>query len=152
MQYWLFKSEPDEFSIDDLAKLAPNVEPWSGIRNYQARNFIRDNIVLGDGILFYHSSCKQPGIVGLAEVASDPYPDPSQFDRQSPYYDAKSSHEQPKWLMVDIKFVERWHHTLSLSTLKTLPQVADLALLKSPRLSIQPVSAHYWQLLLNLGR
>ncbi|QDF66810.1 EVE domain-containing protein [Shewanella sp. SNU WT4] len=152
MQYWLLKSEPDEFSINDLAKLAPKVEPWSGIRNYQARNFIRDQMQIGDGILFYHSSCKQPGIVGLAKVASTPYPDPSQFDSVSPYFDAKSSIDNPRWVLVDIEFLEKFKRVISLTQIKAMPQFSELALIKSPRLSVQPVSSSHWQQLLALGR
>src|SRR3954466_5155189 len=105
MRYWLMKTEPDEFSIDDLAK--KKVEPWVGVRNYQARNFMRDGMKVGDGVLFYHSSCAEPGIVGIARVASTAYPDPTQFDPKSPYYDPKSKHEEPRWLLVDVQVTQK---------------------------------------------
>lgn len=105
MRYWLMKSEPDEASIDDLARAG--TLPWTGVRNYQARNFMRDTMRPGDGVLFYHSSCPEPGIAGLAEVCSLPYPDPTQFDPASPYYDAKSNPEAPRWSLVDVRFVEK---------------------------------------------
>ena len=110
MRHWLMKSEPDEFSIDDLAK--KKVEPWTGVRNYQARNFIRDGMQVGDGVLFYHSSCEVPGVAGIAEVASAPYPDPTQFDRKSDYYDAASKREEPRWYLVDVKFKRKLKRTI----------------------------------------
>lgn len=106
MQYWLMKSEPDEASIDDLANAPQRSLPWTGVRNYQARNFMRDTMKIGDGVLFYHSSCPEPGIAGLAEVSSTPYPDPTQFDPKSPYYDPKSTREAPRWLLVDVRYVK----------------------------------------------
>src|SRR6478752_4559393 len=103
MQYWLMKSEPDEVSIDEALAAPKSTVPWTGVRNYQARNFMRDQMQVGDGVLFYHSSCAEPGIVGIAEVASTPYPDPTQFDPKSPYYDPASTKDEPRWLLVDVK-------------------------------------------------
>src|SRR3954454_18490899 len=107
MQYWLMKSEPGEISIDDVLAAPKQTIPWFGVRNYQARNFMRDMMQVGDGVLFYHSSCPEPGIAGLAEVSSTAYPDPTQFDKKSPYYDAKSSRETPRWLLVDVVFKKK---------------------------------------------
>ena len=107
MNYWLMKSEPDECSIDDALAAPRATVPWTGVRGYQARNFMRDRMKLGDGVFFYHSSCEEPGIVGLAEVASEPYPDPTQFDRKSKYYDAASKRDAPRWTLVDIKAVRK---------------------------------------------
>ena len=103
MRYWLMKSEPDEASIDDALAAEQHTLPWTGVRNYQARNFMRDQMQVGDGVLFYHSSCAEPGIAGIAEVASGSYPDPTQFDPSSPYYDPKSTPEAPRWLLVDVR-------------------------------------------------
>lgn len=107
MRYWLMKSEPDEASIDDLAAAPDQTLPWTGVRNYQARNFMRDTMRIGDGVLFYHSSCPEPGIAGLARVSSTPYPDPTQFDSHSPYHDPKSTREAPRWMLVDVRFVRK---------------------------------------------
>jgi predicted RNA-binding protein with PUA-like domain len=143
MNTWLMKSEPAEASIDDLQRAGSL--PWTGVRNYQARNFMRDAMRLGDRVLFYHSSCAEPGIAGLAEVASKPYPDPTQFDRHSPYFDAKSSPAQPRWLLVDVRFVAKTP-LLALSRLRELPQLASLQVLqRGSRLSITPVSEAEWQ-------
>src|SRR5687767_16027626 len=113
MKYWLMKSEPDECSIDDVLAAPGRITPWSGVRNYAARNFMRDQMKVGDGVLFYHSSCAEPGIVGVARVASTPYPDPTQFDKKSPYYDAASKKEEPRWVLVDVQ-VERKTRNLTL--------------------------------------
>src|ERR1700745_2957313 len=107
MRYWLMKSEPDEASIDDLAHAPKKTLPWTGVRNYQARNFMRDTMKVGDGVLFYHSSCPEPGIAGIAKVASKAYPDASQFDAKSDYFDAKSKREDPRWMNVDVKLVRK---------------------------------------------
>src|SRR5881392_3702510 len=117
MNFWLMKSEPDEFSIEDLAKAARQTTSWFGVRNYQARNFMRDQMRVGDGVLFYHSSCPEPGIAGLAEVASTAYPDATQFDPQSKYHDPKSSRENPRWLHVDVK-LKRKTRLLSLAEMR----------------------------------
>ena len=142
MQTWLMKSEPDEASIDDLQRLGRLA--WTGVRNYQARNFMRDAFALGDRVLFYHSSCAEPGIAGLARVASAAYPDPTQFDRASPYHDLKSKPEAPRWLLVDVVF-ERKTRLLSLKELRERPELASLQVLqRGSRLSITPVTAAEW--------
>jgi predicted RNA-binding protein with PUA-like domain len=142
-QTWLMKSEPDEASIDDLAR--EGHLPWTGVRNYQARNFMRDAFRLGDRVLFYHSSCAEPGIAGLAEVCSAPYPDSTQFDPSSPYFDPKSRPEAPRWLLVDVRFVAKTP-LLSLAAMRAAPQLADLVVLqKGSRLSITPVTPLQWQ-------
>lgn len=150
-RYWLMKSEPDAFSIDDLAKV--KVEPWNGVRNYQARNFMRDGMQVGDGILFYHSNCKVPGIVGVARVASQAYPDATQFDPSSDYHDPKATQEQPRWYLVDVAFERKLARTIALDEIK---QHADALgegfplVARGNRLSVFPVSAAQWKLLLSL--
>jgi predicted RNA-binding protein with PUA-like domain len=148
MQYWLMKSEPDEASIDD-ALAAPNATlPWVGVRNYQARNFMRDAMRVGDGVLFYHSSCAEPGIAGLAEVASTPYPDPTQFDPDSKYYDPKSSAENPRWMLVDVRATAKTS-LLTLPQLRAQPELADMQILRrGNRLSITPVTPQEWHCIL----
>ena len=149
MRHWLMKSEPDEFSIDDLAK--KKVEPWTGVRNYQARNFMRDGMRPGDRVFFYHSNCAVPGIVGLAEVATDAYPDPSQFDPKSKYFDPGSTRDNPRWMLVDVKFVKKLKRTISLDEMKNDPALADMPLLrKGNRLSVMPVDAAHWKYILDL--
>jgi predicted RNA-binding protein with PUA-like domain len=150
MRYWLMKSEPEEVSIDD-ALAAPNgIVPWTGVRNYQARNFMRDAMQLGDGVLFYHSGCVVPGIVGIAEVASMAYPDPTQFDPASPYHDAKSTHETPRWQLVDVRALRKTR-LLPLATLRADPVLAGLMILqRGSRLSITPVASADWQHILRL--
>ena len=149
MQYWLMKSEPDEFSIDDLNRVG--VEPWTGIRNYQARNFMRDSMLVGDEILFYHSSCKVPAVVGIAKVASKPYADFSAFDPESKYFDPKSSPDNPRWQMVDIGFVSKLAQPVTLSRIKACPALSTMALVNRSRLSIQPVTEQEWQQVLAMG-
>ena len=150
-RYWLMKSEPDAFSIDDLQRVG--VEPWNGVRNYQARNFMRDGMNVGEGVLFYHSNTKVPGITGTATVASGAYPDDTQFDRKSPYYDPKASREEPRWQLVDIAFERKLARTISLDEIK---QHADrlgdeFALIRrGNRLSVFPVSAAQYKFLLSL--
>ena len=144
MAYWLMKSEPSECSIDDLVAAPKQTVPWFGVRNYQARNFMRDAMRVGDGVLFYHSSCPEPGVAGLAEVASGPYPDATQFDPESPYHDAKSSREDPRWLLVDVK-LRRKTALLPLQRMRELPQLATMLLLRpGNRLSITPVTEAEW--------
>ncbi|AAO28666.1 EVE domain-containing protein [Xylella fastidiosa subsp. fastidiosa] len=149
--YWLMKSEPDAFSIDDLQQVG--TEPWNGVRNYQARNFIRDKIHIGDGVLFYHSNCKPPGIVGLAKIASAAYPDESQFDPNSDYYDPKANREQPRWYLVDIAFERKLARTITLENIKqyakTLGEGFPL-ITRGNRLSVFPVTTSQWKLLLSL--
>lgn len=148
MAYWLMKSEPEEVSIDDA--LALGSAPWFGVRNYQARNFMRDQMRVGDGVLFYHSSCAEPGIAGVAEVASTPYPDATQFDPKSKYFDAKSTPENPRWILVDIK-ARRKTRLLSLTIMRSLPELASMVVLqKGSRLSITPVTEEEWQAVMRL--
>ncbi|NRF70459.1 EVE domain-containing protein [Aquincola sp. S2] len=143
--FWLMKSEPDEVSIDDLARASRQTVPWTGVRNYQARNFMRDAMALGDGVLFYHSSCAEPGIAGLAEVASTAYPDASQFDPASKYHDPKSKPDAPRWLHVDVK-LRRKTRLLSLREMRTLPTLSTMRVLQpGNRLSITPVTPAEWQ-------
>lgn len=143
MRYWLMKSEPSEVSIDDA--LAQKVIAWEGVRNYQARNFMRDLMRVGDGVLFYHSSCAEPGIVGLAEVASTSYPDPTQFDSTSHYYDPKATREQPRWMLVDVRALKKTR-LINLAELRAEPELADMLILrKGNRLSITEVSAAEWK-------
>jgi len=145
MQYWLMKSEPDEVSIDDVMSAKGKTVPWFGVRNYQARNFMRDAMQVGDGVLFYHSSCPEPGIAGIAEVVSGPYPDATQFDSKSHYYDAKATQEQPRWISVDVKGVRKTR-LLSLAEMRALPQLEDMVVLqKGSRLSITPVTDAQWK-------
>ena len=149
MAYWLMKSEPGAYSIDDLER--DKREHWDGIRNYQARNMMRDDMHIGDDVFFYHSNCKEPGIVGIAKVASEPYPDPTQFDPESKYHDPKSSEVNPRWILVDVEFVRKLERTITLSELKTRPELEEMILLrKGNRLSIMPVSKEHWNRILNL--
>ena len=145
MRYWLMKSEPDEFSIDDLARAPRQRAPWFGVRNYQARNFMRDLMRVGDPVLFYHSSCAEPGIVGLAEVCSAAYPDATQFDAQSKYYDAKSARETPRWVNVEVKFVRKTR-PVGLDELRAHKELAAMRLLaRGNRLSITEVAPAEWK-------
>lgn len=153
MQYWLFKTEPDAFSIDDLAAKPEQTEHWDGIRNYQARNFLRDQVKQGDKVFIYHSSCKDVGIAGLAEVAKEAYPDHTQFDPESHYYDPKSSPDNPRWVMVDVRFVEKFPTILSLKKIKSMPEINEICLIKKGhRLSIMPVNEHEFSALLAASR
>jgi predicted RNA-binding protein with PUA-like domain len=148
MAYWLMKSEPEEASIDDLVR-AKRL-PWFGVRNYQARNFMRDDMRIGDGVLFYHSSCPEPGIAGLAKVASAAYPDDTQFDPKSPYYDAKSTREAPRWVHVDVAIVRKTP-LLPLARLRAEPSVATMRVLeRGNRLSITPVTSAEWKAVMKL--
>lgn len=149
-RYWLMKSEPDAFSIDDLKKVG--VEPWNGVRNYQARNHMRQ-MQVGDGVLFYHSSCAVPAIVGLAKIASTAYPDPTQFDPKSDYFDAKSTREEPRWSLVDVAFERKLKRAIPLEEIKQHTDALGegFALTqRGSRLSVSPVSAAQWKLLLSL--
>jgi predicted RNA-binding protein with PUA-like domain len=144
LQHWLMKSEPDEASIEDLRRAPGCTLPWTGVRNYQARNFMRDAMRPGDGVLFYHSSCAEPGIAGLAEVASTAYPDATQFDPASPYFDPKSTRENPRWVHVDVRHVATTP-LLSLKALRADPAFATMVLLqRGSRLSITPVTHEEW--------
>ena len=143
--YWLMKSEPDEVSIDDLAAAPRQTVPWTGVRNYQARNFMRDAMHAGDGVLFYHSSCPQPGIAGLAEIAGGLAPDSTQFDPTSPYHDAESSPAKPRWLQIDVR-LRRKTRLLPLAEMRTTASLASMRVLqRGNRLSITPVTEEEWK-------
>jgi predicted RNA-binding protein with PUA-like domain len=145
MRYWLMKSEPDEFSIDDLARAPRHGTAWFGVRNYQARNFMRDQMQIGDRVLFYHSSCAQPGIAGLAEVCAKAYPDETQFDRNSKYYDAKATRDNPRWVNVEVKFVKKTR-LLGLAELREHKELAGMRpLARGNRLSITPIDPDEWK-------
>jgi predicted RNA-binding protein with PUA-like domain len=149
-RYWLMKSEPHEVSIDDALAAPRATVPWTGVRNYQARNFMRDAMRVGDGVLFYHSGCAQPGIAGIARVASTPYPDPTQFDPRSPYHDPASKPEAPRWLLVDVQALRKTR-LLGLPELRATPGLEDLVVLRrGNRLSITPVEPAHWVRLLAL--
>ena len=149
-QFWLMKSEPAECSIDDLACAPLATVPWVGVRNHQARNFMRDAMRVGDGVLFYHASCAEPGVAGLARVASGAYPDPTQFDPDSPYFDAKASCDTPRWLLVDVCLVRKTA-LLPLRQMRQRPELASMRLLKpGNRLSITPVTPTEWDAVLRL--
>ena len=150
MRHWLMKSEPSECSIDDLAKAPKHTVPWVGVRNYQARNFMRDEMRVGDGVLFYHSSCPEPGIAGLAEVSSAAYADETQFDPTSHYFDAKSKPEAPRWSHVDVKLLRKTA-LLPLAAMRAAPTLATMRVLeRGNRLSITPVTADEWRAVLAL--
>ena len=150
MAYWLLKSEPSVFSIDDLQKRRTSL--WDGVRNYQARNFMRD-MKAGDQALFYHSSCPEPGIVGVMSIAKPAYPDPTQFNPESPYYDPKSPQDKPRWDGIDVSFSEKFSSVLSLTELKAVESLSRLALVqKGSRLSVMPVNATEWKTILKLAK
>ena len=145
MKYWLMKSEPDERSIDDVLAAPERKTAWSGVRNYQARNFMRDEMRVGDGVLFYHSSCAEPGIAGIAEVASAPYTDATQFDRKSPYYDAQAKRDAPRWVNVEVRALRKTR-LVPLAEIRKHKALAKMVLLRpGNRLSITPVSAAEWR-------
>ena len=149
IRYWLMKTEPEDFSIDDLARVG--TEPWTGVRNYQARNFMR-SMQPGNGVLLYHSSCSPPGVAGIAEVVSPAYPDPTQFQRRSKYFDADSSHEEPRWFLVDVSFKRKFKRLVTLDEIRELGDVlGDFALIRrGNRLSVLPVTATQWKQILAL--
>ena len=150
MRYWLMKSEPGDVSIEDLAKMPNQTVDWYGVRNYQARNFMRDQMSVGDGVFFYHSNCEVPGIAGIAEVASRAYPDRLQFIKGHKYFDEKSTQETPRWVNVDVKLVRKTR-LLSLKEMRETPQLASLRILqRGNRLSITPVDPKDWSYILNL--
>jgi len=151
MNYWLMKSEPDVFGIDDLVSQPRKTEHWDGVRNYQARNMMRDEMKKGDQVFFYHSNCKEPGIVGIAEVVKEGYPDYTAFDPKEKYYDPKSDPDNPRWYMVDIKFVRKFDRTISLQELKQEKGLNGMKLLqRGNRLSVMPVSKKEWQHILKM--
>lgn len=149
MNYWLMKSEPDVFSIDDLKQV--RVEPWDGIRNYQARNFMRDEMRIGDQAFFYHSNCDEPGIVGIMKVASKPYPDHTQFEPDSRYHDPKSDPDNPRWILVDVRFVRKLKRTVTLAEMRREPELEGMRLLmRGNRLSVMPVDKPHWDHILGM--
>jgi predicted RNA-binding protein with PUA-like domain len=151
MNYWLMKSEPDAFSIDDLAGRPEQSEPWDGVRNYQARNMMRDDMKIGDQVFFYHSNCSLPGIVGIAEVVKESQADFTAFDPDDKHFDPKSNPDKPTWFMVEVKFVRKLPRTISLQELKQKTELADLALVRrGNRLSIMPVNQQQWDFILGL--
>ena len=151
MHYWLMKSEPDVFGIDDLAVRPKQTEHWDGVRNYQARNMLRDQMQIGDQLFFYHSNCKEPGIVGIAEVVRAGYPDHTAFNPDGKYYDPKSDPANPRWYMVGVRFVRKLGRTITLDELKQHPELAEMSLVRrGNRLSVMPVSAQQWRTILAL--
>lgn len=151
MNYWLMKSEPETFGINDLINKPAQTEHWDGVRNYQARNMMRDEMKLGDQVFFYHSNCDEPGIVGIMAIVKEGYPDFTAFDPDNKHFDVKSDPEKPRWMMVDVKYVRILSRTITLKELKGQPQLADLALLRrGNRLSIMPVSKAHWDFILAL--
>jgi predicted RNA-binding protein with PUA-like domain len=151
MNYWLMKSEPDAFGINDLYNKPNQTEHWDGVRNYQARNMMRDAMKLGDQVFFYHSNCEQPGIVGIMEVVKEGYPDFTAFDPDDAHFDPKSDPDKPRWMMVDVRFVKTLSRTISLRELKARPELVNMAVVRpGNRLSIMPVSANEWQFILGL--
>ena len=145
------KSEPDAFGINDLYKKPNQTEHWDGVRNYQARNMMRDAMKLGDQVFFYHSNCEQPGIVGIMEVVKEGYPDFTAFDPDDAHFDPKSDPDKPRWMMVDVKFVKTLSRTISLRELKARPELVNMAVVRpGNRLSIMPVSANEWQFIVGL--
>lgn len=151
MAYWLMKSEPDTFSLDDLGKRPNGTEHWDGVRNYQARNMMRDQMKVGDKVFFYHSSCPQPGIAGIAEVVREAYPDGSAQNPQSRYFDPKASPDNPRWYMVDVRFERKFKRLISLADLKAEPALGEMTLVqKGSRLSIMPVTSEEWRQILSM--
>lgn len=150
MANWLVKTEPDEFSLDDLQACGEAGEPWNGIRNYQARNYLRA-MVPGDRVLIYHSACAEPAVVGEAEVISEPYPDPDALNPESRYFDAKSSAEKPRWTVITLAFRQRWPKPVALKQIKQTAGLAEMVLLRQSRLSVSPVSDEQWSALERLS-
>ena len=150
MAYWLMKSEPDVYSIDDLQR--DGREMWDSIRNYQARNMMRDDMRIGDKVFFYHSNCKEPAIAGIAKVASKPYPDPTQFDKKSRYFDPKSTIAEPRWILVDVEFVRKFKKPITLAEIKANKGLGDMILVRrGNRLSIMPIDKKHWDLILAMA-
>jgi predicted RNA-binding protein with PUA-like domain len=151
MHYWLFKSEPETFGIDHLVKCPKQTEPWNGVRNYQVRNMLRSEIKVGDRGFFYHSNCTPPGIVGIVEVVKQGYPDPTAWDKKSSYFDPKSSPENPRWYMVDVKLIKKFDHMITLERLKQEEELKNMFILrKGNRLSITPISPTEWKIINDL--
>lgn len=149
-KYWLMKSEPNTYSIDDLAR--DGRTHWDGVRNYQARNFMRDEMKVGDGVLFYHSNANPPGVAGIARVVREGYPDNTAQDPNSKYFDPKASPEDPRWFMVDIEFVEKFDELVPLETLRQTPGLEEMLVTKKSRLSVQPVRPEEFEIVVGLGR
>jgi predicted RNA-binding protein with PUA-like domain len=150
MNHWLMKSEPDDVSVDDALAAPRSTVPWTGVRNYQARNFMRDQMRVGDGVLFYHSGCAEPGIVGIAKVASTPYPDPTQFDPKSKYHDPAAKRDAPRWMLVDVQVLKKTRN-LTLPEMRADPALAEMLVLrKGNRLSITPVEPRHWKRILKV--
>lgn len=153
MRYWLFKSEPETFSIDHLSKRPKQTEHWDGVRNYQVRNMLRDEIKKGDRVFFYHSSCTPPGIAGVAEVVKDGYPDYFAWDPRSKYFDPKSSPENPRWFMVDVKLIEKFPRLITLEEMKRQAKLKNMLIMrKGNRLSITPVTKDEWDAIIALSK
>ncbi|MEI8620246.1 EVE domain-containing protein [Pseudoalteromonas sp. B129b] len=144
MAYWLFKTEPDAFSLDDLKNAPKQTTLWEGVRNYQARNFMRDDVKVGDSVMIYHSSCKHVGVAGIAEVTKEAYPDPTQFDLSSDYYDAKATSDKPRWVVVEVTYQSHLKKLISLKDIKANDNITEIALKKGGRLSIMPVTTNDW--------
>lgn len=152
MNYWLMKSEPSVFGIDDLARAPRKRTMWDGVRNYQARNFMRD-MRLGDEVFFYHSNCAETGIVGIMQVVREAYPDPTQFDKHDPHFDPKSTRDAPRWSVVDLEFVERFSATIAFSKLREVAALETMRILqRGNRLSVTPVSSKHWKRICSLAR
>lgn len=151
MAYWLFKTEPDAFSIDDLKHAPAQTTLWEGVRNYQARNFLRDDVKQGDLVMIYHSSCKQVGVAGIGTITQAAYPDPTQFDLSSDYYDAKATAENPRWFVVEVTYHCHLNKIVSLQAIKANSAITDIALKKGGRLSVMPVTNNDWQEILNMA-
>ena len=150
-QYWLMKTEPGTFSFDDLKSRPNQTEPWDGVRNYQARNFMRDKMKVGDGILFYHSVVKPPAVVGLAKVASESYPDPTQFDPKSNYYDPKSTPEKPRWFLVDVTYDRDIKSPVTLEEIRDREDLSEMPLVNRSRLSVMPIEEREWKIIVKMS-
>ncbi len=149
-QYWLMKSEPYVYSIDDLAR--DGTTHWDGVRNYAARNLMRDKMRIGDRVLYYHSNAKPPGVAGIAEVCRESYPDFTQFDPDNKYFDAKATEDAPRWFMVDVRFVEKFAREVTLPQIRATPELADMVLVNRSRLSVQPVAKDEYERILGMAR
>jgi len=151
MAHWLFKTEPGCFSFDDLKNRPDMTEPWDGVRNFQARNFLRDRVTVGDRVLFYHSNIPEPAVVGLAEIVRSGYPDSTALNPEAEHFDPKASADRPIWYMVDVRYVELLPRAVTLERIKQNPLLADMPLVKRSRLSIQPVTEAEWRIILTMG-
>ena len=151
-KYWLMKSEPETFSFNHLKICKDSTEHWYGVRNYQARNFMRDEMKIGDLILFYHSNCKEPGVVGIAEVVKESYPDFTSWDPKSKYFDPKSTKDNPRWFMVDVQWKEEMKEEVSLESIRNIPELKDMKVIqKGQRLSVQPVTEKEFKIIYEMG-